>query len=480
MTVAATACPLVRQSPVLFEIPKSARADMRVPARVYADEVLLEQIAGDRSLDQLMNVATLPGITKYAYAMPDAHEGYGFPVGGVAAFGAEDGVISPGGVGYDVNCGVRLLASDLQASALGLHLADIVHDLSRSIPSGTGRGGKLRLEPDELDRVLEEGVPYLVERELALPEDLDTTEAGGALSDADPACVSARAKERGRGQLGTIGSGNHFVEVQVVDEVVDEEAASVLALMPGQLVVLIHTGSRGLGHQVCTDYVRAMDATLRARYAIELPDRELACAPFRSPEGKAYFGAMCAAANFAWCNRQAITHAVRMVFVRALGAGAALRLVYDVAHNMAKLEWHEGQLLIVHRKGATRAFGPTHPETPRRYRDVGQPVFIPGSMGTASWVLVGTDEAMKASFGSACHGAGRRMSRRAAKRVKAGHVVRKELEAIGVVVKCPRSSELAEEAPHAYKDVERVVDVVDAAGLARRVARLRPLGVIKG
>jgi len=480
MTVAISPYPLVRRSPVLVEVPESARADMRVPARVFADDVLLEQITGDRSLDQLVNVATLPGITRFAYAMPDVHEGYGFPVGGVAAFGAEDGVISPGGVGYDINCGVRLLASELEASALGPGLEGIVHDLSRSIPSGTGRGGKLRLGPNELDRVLQEGVPYLVERELALPEDIDATEAGGVLSDADPGRVSSRAKERGRGQLGTIGSGNHFVEVQVVDDVVDRRASSALGLTRGQLVVLIHTGSRGLGHQVCTDYVRTMDASLRARYAIELPDRELACAPFHSPEGKAYFGAMCAAANFAWCNRQAITQAVRSVFARAVGTQAALRVVYDVAHNMAKLERHEGRLLVVHRKGATRAFGPTHPETPTRYAEVGQPVFIPGSMGTASWVLAGTDEAMTASFGSACHGAGRRMSRTAAKRAKAGHIVRQELEALGIVVRCPRSAELAEEAPHAYKDVERVVDVVHAAGLAKRVARLKPLGVIKG
>jgi tRNA-splicing ligase RtcB len=433
----------------------------------------------DRTLDQLVNVATLPGISGFAYAMPDAHEGYGFPVGGVAAFRAADGVISPGGVGYDINCGVRLLVSELQAGEIGDRIEPIVHDLSRSIPSGTGRGGRLKLGDEDLDRVLAEGCRYLVELGLALPEDLEHTESGGCLASADPSKVSARAHERGRGQLGTIGSGNHFVEVQTVERVFGAAAATALGLRVGQLTVLIHTGSRGLGHQVCTDYVRLLD-TLMPRYGIVLPDRELACAPFSSPEGQDYFGAMCAAANFAFCNRQAITHAVREVFHRALGDRGRLRLVYDVAHNMAKLEEHAGERLVVHRKGATRAFGPSHAETPRIYRGVGQPVLIPGSMGTSSYVLVGTDEGLALAFGSTCHGAGRAMSRTAAKKVKPGHEIRKELEARGIVVRCPSSGELAEEAPHAYKDVDRVVEVVHQAGLARRVARLRPLGVIKG
>jgi tRNA-splicing ligase RtcB len=355
----------------------------------------------------------------------------------------------------------------------------VVHDLSRSIPSGTGRGGALRLSDAELDRVLGEGCRYLVERGLAAEGDLAAIEAGGSFATADPSAVSVRAKARGRDQLGTIGSGNHFVEVQAVEAVYDAAAAADLGLRLGQLTVLIHTGSRGLGHQVCTDYVRLMDTVMPA-YGIRLPDRELACAPFESPEGTRYFGAMCAAANFAFANRQAITHAVRAVFDRVVGPAGALRIVYDVAHNMAKVEDHGGERVVVHRKGATRAFGPGHPETPERYGRAGQPVFIPGSMGTVSYVLAGTDLAMTASFGSACHGAGRAMSRHAAKRVKHGAEVRRELEARGIVVRCPSSGELAEEAPHAYKDVNEVVDVVHRAGLARKVARLKPLGVMKG
>jgi tRNA-splicing ligase RtcB len=327
--------------------------------------------------------------------------------------------------------------------------------------------------------VLRDGCKYLVERELALPEDIVATEASGALPGADPAKVSEKAKRRGHDQLGTIGSGNHFVEVQVVDEVFAPDAATAYALAVGQLTVLIHTGSRGLGHQVCTDYVRRMDQVM-SDYGIRLPDRQLACAPLASPEGGEYFAAMCAAANFAWSNRQAITFSVRRAFTRAFGDGGGLRLVYDVAHNIAKLEDHGGERLCVHRKGATRAFGPAHPETPERYRAVGQPVFIPGSMGTASYVLAGTDAGLTLSFGSTCHGAGRAMSRGEAKRTRTGAEVRHELEAQGIVVRCPSSGELAEEAPTAYKDVERVVDVVHRAGLARKVARLRPVGVIKG
>ncbi|HEX7181496.1 MAG TPA: RtcB family protein [Thermoanaerobaculia bacterium] len=478
MTIATSRYPAKRLSPTLVEIPKSARADMNVPARVWADEALWQKAVTDRTLDQLVNVATLPGITGYAHAMPDAHEGYGFPVGGVAAFRAEDGIISPGGVGYDINCGVRLLASDLRVAEVRHRIEPLVHDLSRSIPSGTGRGSDKKLGVDDLDRVLAEGCRYLLEEGLAEPEDLEHTEGGGNLPGANPDKISARARERGRGQLGTIGSGNHFVEVQRVERVFDEKATRALGLWEGQLTILIHTGSRGFGHQVCTDYVRAMDAVM-ARHGIKLPDRELACAPFSSPEGKAYFAAMCAAANYAFANRQAITHAARRVFQRALGDSGRLRLVYDVAHNMAKLEQHGKRKLVVHRKGATRAFGPTHPETPRAYRGVGQPVLIPGSMGTASYVLVGTDEGFDLSFGSTCHGAGRAMSRTAAKKVKTGNDVRKDLESLGIVVRAS-TGELAEEAPHAYKDVDRVVSVVHDAGLARRVARLVPVGVIKG
>jgi tRNA-splicing ligase RtcB len=452
---------------------------MRVPVRVYADDQLWQQIVKDRSLEQAVNVATLPGVTGCVYAMPDVHEGYGFPVGGVAAMEADGGVISPGGVGYDINCGVRLLASDLELSAARPQLEAVVHDLSRSIPSGPGRNPQLDLAAADLERVLEEGCGFLVERGLAVPEDLPNTEAGGRLAAARSAGVSAKAKQRGHNQLGTIGSGNHFVEVQIVDQVLDPVAAAAYGLRRGQLTVLIHTGSRGLGHQVCTDYVRQMDQAM-ARYGIHLPDRQLACVPFASPEGEAYFGAMCAAANFAWANRQAITSSVRRVFARAYGSTGRLKLVYDVAHNIAKVEEHGGARLCVHRKGATRAFGPSHPETPATYRTVGQPVFIPGSMGTASYVLAGNDAAMTLSFGSTCHGAGRAMSRGEAKRTRPGHDVRRELESRGIIVRCPSNSELAEEAPTAYKDVERVVDVVHRAGLARKVARLKPLGVVKG
>jgi tRNA-splicing ligase RtcB len=472
--------PSERVNPNLVEIPMSAREDMRVPARVWADEELWKQISRDRTLLQLVNVSTLPGITGAAQAMPDAHEGYGFPVGGVAAFRARDGIISPGGVGYDINCGVRLLASEIQADELGHErLEGIVHDLARAIPSGTGKGSHLQFAGEELERVLAEGCTYLAERGLAMPEDLDTIEGRGSLPWADPSGVSDRARQRGGTQLGSIGSGNHFVEVQRVDQVFDLHAAGVLGLRAGQLVILIHTGSRGLGHQVCTDWVRSMDAVM-VRHGITLPDRELACAPFESPEGKKYFGAMCAAANFAFSNRQAITYAARQVFRRVFREDGDLRVIYDVAHNMAKLERHGKEDLLVHRKGATRAFGPSHPETPKIYKDVGQPVFIPGSMGTASYVLVGTDQGFDLSFGSTCHGAGRAMSRTAAKKVQKGHEVRKALEDRGIIVRCASMGELAEEAPHAYKDVDTVVNVVHNAGIARKVARLVPMGVIKG
>ena len=464
---------------LIHEIPPTAQAGMHVPALVYADAELWDQINRDRSLAQLRNVATLPGVTRCVYAMPDVHEGYGFPVGGVAAMRLGDGVVSPGGVGYDINCGVRLLAATVPLDRLRPKLADLVHELARSVPSGAGRGSRWVLEDAELDRVLAEGCAYLVERALATARDVEVIEAGGRIPDADPAAVSTRAKQRGRDQLGTIGSGNHFLEVQRVDEVLDVAAAAALGLRPEGVTVLIHTGSRGLGHQVCTDYVRSMDEVM-ARYAITLPDRELACAPIGAPEGQRYLGAMAAAANFAFANRQVITARVRETFGRFFGAEGELRLVYDVAHNMAKLEDHEGERLCVHRKGATRAFGPSHPETPEAYRAIGQPVFIPGSMGTASYVLVGTDAAMALSFGSTCHGAGRRMSRHAAKRTKPGHEVRRELEAQGIAVACPSNTGLAEEAPFAYKDVDRVVEVVHRAGLARKVARLRPIGVVKG
>jgi len=465
---------------VLWEIPAEGK-DMRVPARVVADETLLEQLLRDKSLEQLVNVTSLPGVTRQVVGMPDMHEGYGFPVGGVAATTTPDGVISPGGIGFDINCGVRLLASGLSREEVG-DVEPLVHELSRSVPTGYGRGGPVDLSADDLDGVLAEGAAWLVgERGMGTTEDLEHTESRGSLPEADAGKVSARAKQRGSDQLGTLGGGNHFLEVQVVDEVRDEAAARALGLSEGQLTVLVHTGSRGLGHQVCTDAVRVMDGAL-SRYGIQLPDRQLACAPLSSREGKDYFAAMCAAANFAWANRQALTHTIRRVFARFFGGRreAELRLVYDVAHNIAKLERFGGRTLCVHRKGATRAFGPSSQDLPPRYRGVGQPIFIPGSMGTASFVLVGTDEAVDLSLASTCHGAGRAMSRTAAKKKVAGAALRHELEARGIAVRCPSNAELAEEAPVAYKDVDRVVDVVARAGLARVVARLRPIGVLKG
>jgi len=479
MSMAQHEYPAIALGPWLYEIPRSARADMRVPARIYADAVLWQKIGGERSLEQLVNVATLPGVTGFVYAMPDVHEGYGFPVGGVAAMRVADGVISPGGVGYDINCGVRLLVSDLTLPAMGSRLEAVVHELSRSIPAGPGRAPRYALDDHELEQVLGTGCRSLVRRGLATEEDLVATESGGCLAEADPAQVSRRARDRGRDQLGTIGSGNHFVEVQVVEQIFDAGRASTYGLRPGAITVLIHTGSRGLGHQVCTDHVRELDVAM-PRFGFSLPDRQLACAPLGSPEGQRYLAAMSAAANFAWANRQTITHSVREVFRRAFGLEGRLRLLYDVAHNMAKLERHGGELLCVHRKGATRAFGPAAPETPPAYRTAGQPVFIPGSMGTASFVLAGTDEAATRSFGSCCHGAGRALSRGAARKAASGAETRRALEARGIVVRCPSNVGLAEEAPAAYKDVERVVEVVHQAGLAARVARLLPLGVVKG
>jgi tRNA-splicing ligase RtcB (3'-phosphate/5'-hydroxy nucleic acid ligase) len=467
--------------PMCREIPPGARAGMLVPARVFADDALWDRIRGDRSLTQLANVATLRGVTGFVCAMPDVHEGYGFPVGGVAATAvSEGGLISPGGVGYDINCGVRLLVTELTEDDLPPDRREaLVHELARTVPSGAGRGHEARLAPDELLRVLAGGSQRLAERGFATEEDLAHTEAGGCLAGADPGEVSGRALTRGLGQLGTLGSGNHFLEVQAVERLFDSTAAATLGLALRGVAVLIHTGSRGLGHQVCTDWVRRMDQVM-PRYGVRLPDRELAAAPFESPDGRGYFGAMCAAANFAWANRQMIAHLVRGVFARFFGDRGRLRLVYDVAHNIAKLEDFGGRTLCVHRKGATRAFGPSHPETPAPFRAVGQPVFIPGSMGTRSYVLAGTDGARDLSFASCCHGAGRAMSRTAARRARSGQEVRRDLEARGITVRCPSPGELAEEAPAAYKDVDRVVEVVERAGLATRVASLRPLGVVKG
>jgi tRNA-splicing ligase RtcB len=467
---------------VLWELPAHARPDMRVPARVFADRDLIEQIALDRSLEQLQNVATLPGITGAALAMPDIHQGYGFPVGGVAATEPPDGVISPGGVGYDINCGVRLLALPIAADELSDRTEALVHEISRRVPVGTGHGGALALKGQEFDRVLVHGPrTLLTDQGIGTAEDIEHTESQGCLPGAEPATVSERARVRGADQLGTLGSGNHFLEVQRVASLLDDPAARALGLRAGQVTVLIHSGSRGLGHQVCTDYVRTMDA-VQSRYAIRLPDRELACAPLSSPEGQRYMAAMACAANFAWGNRAVLAHRVREAVAKILGARVAegTRQIYDVAHNVAKLETHGDRTLCVHRKGATRAFPAGSAEIPAPFRSVGQPVFIPGSMGTSSFVLVGRPGAMEQSFGTTCHGAGRRMSRTGARKQISGAKLRRQLEAQGIVVRCPSNRGLAEEAPFAYKDVERVVAVVERAGLAARVAQLVPLGVIKG
>jgi tRNA-splicing ligase RtcB len=473
---------LVQLDEVTWEVPPTAREDMRVPARVFADAVLVEAIRADGALDQLCNVATLPGIVEAALAMPDAHQGYGFPVGGVAATAPPEGVVSPGGVGYDINCGVRLLALPLTASELGRReRTALVHELARAVPAGAGRAGGLDLRGASLDDVLSEGARALAARGIGADEDIERTESGGRMPGADPGQVSERAHQRGAGQLGTLGSGNHFLELQRVERVLDPAAADAYGLAEDQLTILVHSGSRGLGHQVCTDFVRRMDAAL-ARHAITLPDRQLSCAPVGSDEGRAYLAAMAAAANFAWANRQAIAHRIRESVRSVLGPAAAdgTRQVYDVAHNVAKLERHGGRELCVHRKGATRAFAPGAPDIPDAYREVGQPVFIPGSMGTSSFVLAGRPGAMERSFGTVCHGAGRRLSRTAARKQITGAELRGRLEADGIVVRSGSGKGLAEEAPFAYKDVERVVRVVERAGLAATVAQLRPLGVVKG
>jgi tRNA-splicing ligase RtcB len=471
-------------SEVSWELPKGARPQMRVPARVFANPDLFTAMLTDRSLEQLANVAALPGIQRFAIGMPDLHEGYGFPVGGVAATLWPDGLISPGGIGYDINCGVRLLRTDRTVDQVRQQAASLARELFHQIPSGVGRGGRWKLSNEEFADVLRLGVEWTERHGYASADDRAHLESQGRLEAADPDTVSDHAKNRGREQLGTIGAGNHFVEVGYVDEVFDREAAAAFGLSPGHATILIHTGSRGLGHQVATDAIRQMVSAM-PKYGIELPDRELAGAPWSSPEGQAYFSAMSAAANFAWTNRQMITHALRQAWASEYGASAAVpAVVYDVAHNMAKVEVHQvgggAKRLIVHRKGATRAFGPGQADLLPAYQPVGQPVLIPGTMGTASYVLAGTAEGMTTAFGSCCHGAGRTLSRHKAKQLYHGKQVRSELHDQGIVVQAGSVSGIAEEAPGAYKDVDAVVDVVQRAGLARRVARLRPLVVIKG
>lgn len=473
-----------------WRIPR--QGNMRVDGLVYADRALMDDIRGDDAIRQVANVACLPGIVKHSIGMPDIHWGYGFPIGGVAAFDPDEGgVVSPGGVGYDINCGVRLLRCDLTADEARPRMSEIISQVARDVPAGVGEGYRRdakTLSKSDVRAVLERGAAWPVEQGLGMADDLGRIESGGKLEGADPDEVSDRAVERGQPQLGTVGSGNHFIEIGHVDEVYDEGTAATLGLARGTVTVFIHSGSRGLGHQVCTDYLDIMQQAVK-RYGIELPDRQLACAPLTSPEGKRYLAAMAAAANYAFANRQVMSHRVREAFAHALGRrweDMEFRLVYDVAHNNAKWERHEvdgrERRLCVHRKGATRAFPPGHPDLSDAYRETGQPVLIPGDMGRYSYVLVGTEGAYRETFGSTCHGAGRRMSRtRAKKSVKAdGRDLKRELAERGIEVRAASFATVAEEIPEAYKDVADVVNVVDAAGIGRKVCRLRPLGVLKG
>jgi tRNA-splicing ligase RtcB (3'-phosphate/5'-hydroxy nucleic acid ligase) len=471
---------------VRWLVPRSTRAGMLTDALIYADEKLLEQIIGDLSIEQAMNVAHLPGIVGRSLAMPDMHQGYGFPIGGVAATRLRDGVVSPGGVGFDINCGVRLLASNLDRDAAIPHLRDLVNQLFRDVPSGTGAEGPVPLSYKELDDVLARGATSVIERGFGEPSDAEYCEESGTMRGADPTQVSDRAKQRGRTQLGTLGSGNHFLEVQYVQQIFEPETAQTFGLRENQVVVLIHCGSRGLGHQVCTDFLKTMNDAMR-RYGITLPDRQLACVPSQSPEGQNYLGAMAASANFAWANRQVITYFTRRAFQHVLGGDTRLRVLYDVAHNIAKSERHRvganaasEENVLVHRKGATRSFPAGSQFIPSAYRGVGQPVLIPGSMGTASYVLVGTERAMEETFGTVCHGAGRALSRTAAKRGRDVHTETQKLEAQGIFLRSDTRDGILEEIPDAYKDIDAVIEVVHRAGLARKVARLRPMGVIKG
>ncbi len=469
-----------------WEIPKSYREDMRVPVRLFVTRQLLEDATRDKSLDQAVNAATLPGLVGHVTVMPDMHQGYGFPIGGVAATRYPTGVISPGGIGYDINCGVRLLGSQIPLGAAQPHLDTLASALNAHCPSGVGKGGSLRLRSGELDQVCEQGSSWARKRGYATDNDVRRTEESGCLAGADASKLSPRAKQRGQPQVGTLGAGNHFIEVDVVEKVFDPEAAEVMGLREDHLAVQIHCGSRGLGHQVCSDYVRSFQGAVK-RYGIQLPDRELVCAPLDSPEGQDYLAAMRCAANYAFANRQVLAHLARQAFEQVLAKAVKnwhLHQVYDIAHNMGKVEMHkiEGKSMqvCVHRKGATRAFGPGHPDLPPEYRPIGQPVLVPGSMGTSSWVLVGTEESMMRSFGSCCHGAGRTMSRSKAKKTIWGTDLKNELEKDGIHIRAGSLAGLAEEAPKAYKDVDAVVETVSGAGIASQVARLVPLVVIKG
>ncbi|MCR4428120.1 MAG: RtcB family protein [Caldiserica bacterium] len=470
-----------------FRIPKGYKSGMRVDGIIYASEALLPDILSEDAPEQVANVACLPGIVNASLAMPDIHWGYGFPIGGVAAFEVERGVISPGGVGYDINCGVRLLTTYLHRKDLEGRLENLVSRISSNVPSGVGSEGKIKVTRGEIDNLLRSGARWAVEKGYGHVEDLEAIESYGEMKGADPGKVSNKAKERGFSQVGSLGAGNHFLEVQEVVEIYDKEVAEAFGIKEvGQITILIHTGSRGLGHQVCSDYIEVMQRAAQ-KYGITLPDRQLACAPVKSEEGQSYLQAMRAATNFAWANRQLITHWVREAVTSTFGKSErelGLQVVYDVAHNVAKIEEHEVNgkkvTLCVHRKGATRAFPAGHPELPERYQKVGQPVLIPGDMGRCSFVLVGTELALKETFGSTCHGAGRVKSRSEAKREIKPQELVSELKRRGILVKAASRETLVEEAPEAYKDVTQVVEAVAGAGISRKVAKMKPLGVIKG
>jgi tRNA-splicing ligase RtcB (3'-phosphate/5'-hydroxy nucleic acid ligase) len=477
---------MLKISDYIWEIPKTYRHDMKVPVRLFATRRLLEDAAADDSLEQAVNSASLPGLVGHVMVMPDMHQGYGFPIGGVAATRLPDGVISPGGIGYDINCGVRLLASQISYESALDQLDDLASALNEHCPSGVGVKGAVPVSEKELEEVCREGARWALKKGYATEQDLRRTEEGGRLEGADPSHVSKRARERGKPQLGTLGAGNHFIEVDVVDQIFDQKAANAMGLQEGNLAVLIHSGSRGFGHQICSDYVQEFQKAVK-RYNIHLPDRELVCAPLSSPEGQAYLAAMRCAANYAFTNRQVLAFHARRAFEDVFAGREKnwqLHQVYDITHNMGKLEEHviggERMKVCVHRKGATRAFGPGSPELPSEYRSIGQPVLVPGSMGTASWVLVGTEASMELSLGSSCHGAGRVMSRAKAKKEVRGEDLRQELEQEGVHIRAGSMAGLAEEAPQAYKDVDAVVETVAGAKIAAKVARLRPVVVIKG
>ncbi len=483
-----THVPLERIDKYVWRIPQKYKPGMRVPGLVFADDVLLEKMKMDRTLEQCANVAHLPGIYKYSITLPDGHEGYGFPIGGVAATDYNEGVISPGGVGYDINCGVRLLTTNLSEKEIQPKLNELVNVIFRNVPCGLGSRRKdFHVTSSELDRLVSEGVQWAINQGLGWPEDAKHCEEGGSMEGANPDKVSTTAKRRGLTQVGTLGSGNHFLEIQRVDKIYNPEVAKVFGIQhEGQITIMIHCGSRGFGHQICSDYLRIMEHAVH-KYKIALPDRELACAPGTSKEAEDYYQAMACAVNYAFVNRQAIMHWVRQSFEQVFKTSAdklGLNLIYDVAHNIAKIETHEidGKRIKVwvHRKGATRAFPPGHEDVPADYRAVGQPVLIPGSMGTSSWILVGTKKSMEISFGSTAHGAGRMMSRAAAKRRFRGGDIRRGLEQRGIVVRAASPVVLAEEADPAYKDVDRVAEVSDKVGIAIRVARLTPIAVVKG